>query len=281
MDKLYGSRSIRPVSDIDIMVVPEDFSKAKEIIEGFGYKYKPSPEFAVLGDKAQDAEEECSNEVSYDLQKGALHINIDLHKYISRYFEKDKIGFIFPEQELRWFEDTIYENINGVLVPCMKIEKEFLFCVFHFVLHHMLEGVKWLLDICQYVSIRELNIDFNDIYEKLENENLKKLVSIALYLSSYITGRDDIFNNASKNCKIKKPGIIEGHIYRNSLFKNRNIKKRYSVFICLPSKFKDRLKVFRYLFCDNSASFEGKSTGRDRGPVKNILYVLKRILRSR
>lgn len=277
MEDLYGSREIRAVSDIDILVTTEDFQKAKELLKNIGYRVKYAD---VLVQSSEEVNEDQLHEISMMKSMGQFSFCIDLHRHLNRYLDASAVSRLFPEHLLPWMEQVDYIQLGSTKVCCMRLETQFLFMIYHYILHHMMEGIKWLVDICQFNVTQGNTLDWRWIEAAVPNRNLHKLTAIALCLAGDITGDQRLMEHAlSSGVTLPKPGRIEYWLYQNAPFMSSSVLKRYLVFLMLPASWKDRLRVLAYILFEPSASIEGRRVDVQRGAFRNVLYVTKRLFK--
>ena len=146
MEALYGNKEIRPVSDLDVMVLPEHFQPAIDVLLNNGYSIEDN---SIPGGWNATALEDYDGVYEITLVKriGAFSLYIDLHRHMNRYLAGSVINSMFPEHELDWLTQVGLLQLGETRVNCMKPEAQFLFTAYHYLLHHMLGGTKWLIDL--------------------------------------------------------------------------------------------------------------------------------------
>jgi hypothetical protein len=279
MEELYGSRYIRPISDLDILVASDQFQKAKDILSGLGYIVKYDEVFRCFAQEFTEVDDNQLHEIPLVKKQGNIKLYIDLHRHVNRYLEGSVVSALFPGHELPWLDHFDEIKLGKTAVRCMKQETQFLFAAHHYILHHMLGGTKWLIDLCQFTVTAGKDLDWQWIAGQVKNKNLNKLLVLALYLARDLTGEEAALKKAAGSGAVKtKPGRLEYLLYFNVPFMKTSIFKRYLVFLLLPCSWSDRIRLLLYLLFDASASIEGRRPGAKRKSFKNALHVLKRFI---
>lgn len=278
-DAAYENRTIREIGDIDILVGFEDLDKTIEKLEEAHYSFHPIPEFIDLGDKALQASKENLHELSFRKSSGPFMINVDLHIHSNRYLKGSLIDNMFPESSIPWLAHTRLIEIEGISVKCLDLEREFLFSVFHYVLHHFLAGPKWCVDICQFLQKRGNELDWHALSAQISNLNLRHLIILALYICTDLIGDQEMLQKTvAAGFDDYKLSVRQIKRYQANIFKDSSLLRRYKIFLSLPASFADRLRLLRFLSFDQSASMEGRNPEIKRNKWSNLIFVLKRAL---
>lgn len=155
---LYPQPDNRPSNDEDLYVEKEYVQKAKEIMLKQG--------FQVM----QESEEVIT---LVNLNSG---LSIELHTTL--FSEESKAYGSYQHFFNDAFEKAQVHDIQGCLIYSLSYSQHMLFLIMHFVKHFLHGGVgfRQLLDIIMYAEAYGEKIDWNAIYEVLEQEHLLKLV---------------------------------------------------------------------------------------------------------
>jgi Uncharacterised nucleotidyltransferase len=159
----YPDSSLRPVSDIDLLVRPESLGKALQLLEDAGFRCPERFEFAnpmILKDSLVPGEE-----VSLPLEKFGTRALIEVHTQL----ESAEPWFPVPIEKV--LEQTEEIDWNDVPIPILDVH-EFLF---HLVLHltrgHFFSlGLRPLLDIHLWVELQGKRLD----WEWIGRESVKR-----------------------------------------------------------------------------------------------------------
>jgi putative nucleotidyltransferase-like protein len=149
----YPDSSLRPVSDIDLLVRPESLAKALELIDEAGFRCPKRFEFAhpaSLKDSVVPGEE-----ISVPLEKPGTHALIEVHTQL----ESGEPWFPVPIGKV--WERTEETDWNDVRIRILD-PHEFLF---HLVLHlarghFFCLGLRPLLDVHLWVELQEQRLDW-------------------------------------------------------------------------------------------------------------------------
>jgi hypothetical protein len=149
----YPDSSLRPVSDIDLLIRPENLAKALRLIDQAGFRSPKRLEFAHpanLKDFVVPGEE-----ISLPLEKPGTQALIEVHTQL----ESAEPWFPVPIEKV--WERTEETDWNDVRIPILD-PHEFLF---HLVLHlargHFFSlGLRPLLDVHLWVELQEKRLDW-------------------------------------------------------------------------------------------------------------------------
>jgi hypothetical protein len=149
----YPDSSLRPVSDIDLLVRPENLEKALKLIEDAGFRCPERFEFAnplIINDSVVPGEE-----ISLPLEKPGTQALIEVHTQL----ESAEPCFPVPIEKI--WEHIDETDWNDICIPVLDTH-EFLF---HLVLHlsrcHFFSlGLRPLLDVHLWVELQEKRLDW-------------------------------------------------------------------------------------------------------------------------
>lgn len=165
--QLYGKLcDHRPSADEDILIRPEEYWKAKEVLVANGY----APCLKV--DTENKLEE--LQEVSFIHPVEKLHIELHLNP-----IGKENDTHIRLNQHFKNVFDNYREvEIQGITVRTMSHSDHLLFLIIHAFKHFIGSGlgIRQLLDILLYQERYGSEVDFHEMYE-----TLKELKVIAFY----------------------------------------------------------------------------------------------------
>jgi hypothetical protein len=155
----YPDSSLRPVSDIDLLVRRENLEKALKLIEDAGFRCPERFEFAnplIIKDSVVPGEE-----ISLPLEKPGTQALIEVHTQL----ESAEPWFPVPIEKV--WEHVEETDWNDVCIPILDVH-EFLF---HLVLHlsrgHSFSlGLRPLLDVHLWVELQEKRLDWQWILKE-------------------------------------------------------------------------------------------------------------------
>ncbi len=131
---LYPQEGLRPYGDIDLLIRPEAYEAAKEILVGLGFRLRlPAKE----GEKLQ-----IFGEIEFD-KKGPIAVTVDLHwDTLMASWEPRSL---FSGGETWSSLDQIYVGTRAL--PVLRGELLLLYLCVHFAFHHVFDGLLWLCDL--------------------------------------------------------------------------------------------------------------------------------------
>jgi len=149
----YPDSSLRPVSDVDLLVRPESLAKALKLIDAAGFRCPERFEFAnplILKDSVVPGEE-----ISLPLEKPGTQALIEVHTQL------ESAEPWFPVPIAKVWEHIVETDWNDLRIPILD-PHEFLF---HLVLHlargHFFSlGLRPLLDVHLWVELQVKRLDW-------------------------------------------------------------------------------------------------------------------------
>jgi Uncharacterised nucleotidyltransferase len=156
---VYGDIAARPMSDLDLLIQPQDLSVTRQILAGLGY----APTGVEM--HAGFTEEFRNEEILY--KGGLVNTCVDLHwrliapVYYQRTFSTD------------WFWETaLPAKINGTPTLVLGTEAQIVYLCAHLMLHHGGKSLFWLHDIAEVVTFYQAKIDWELILIKAKEYDL-------------------------------------------------------------------------------------------------------------
>ncbi|MGB7848165.1 MAG: nucleotidyltransferase family protein [Candidatus Acidiferrum sp.] len=154
----YPHHSLRPMSDIDLLVRPEDLDKALELTFAAGFRCPERYKFANPVGLAEPARSRRTSqfENSLPLQKPGTGSNIEVHTQL------EMAAPWFPVNTARVWEGAEEIEVDGLRVHTLE-KHEFLFhLVMHLARHHIFElGLRPLLDVHLWVALHRDRLDWD------------------------------------------------------------------------------------------------------------------------
>jgi hypothetical protein len=193
MEDMYGNTGIRPVSDLDILIDRSNYKKLKEFLVSEGFKYDSSINFiGGTGEEFINSRESSNNEVHFYKAFDGRFLNIDLHWGVEGFVKGSPLMDIFPIHNYPWLKYKEIQYVSGKKISCLSSEMHLIHLIFHFSLSHQFMGVKWFIDICQFISKngKEINWDFID--NMIKEPECRKVFGITLNLVLDVMGETSL-----------------------------------------------------------------------------------------
>ena len=153
----YPDHSLRPMSDIDLLVRPESLDKALELTYAAGFRCPQRVKFAhpmaLAGPARSRRASQC--EISLPLQKPGTCSIIEVHTQL------ETAAPWFPVDTARVWEGAEETKVDGLRVRSLE-KHEFLFhLVLHLARYHIFEqGLRPLLDVHLWVALHRERLDW-------------------------------------------------------------------------------------------------------------------------
>jgi hypothetical protein len=131
---LYPQEGLRPYGDIDLLIRPEAYEAAKEILVELGFGLRRT---------AKEAEMlRLFGEIEFD-KKGPITVTVDLHW--------DTLMTSWEPQSL-FSGDEAWNSLDQIslgtrVLPVLRGELLLLYLCVHFAFHHVFDGLLWLCDL--------------------------------------------------------------------------------------------------------------------------------------
>lgn len=195
----YPHHSLRSMSDIDLLVRPEDLEKALELTFAEGFRRPERFKFA-LADVTR-SRRPSQAEISLPLQKPGTLTLIEVHTQL------EMTAPWFPVNTARVWESAVETEVDGLRVRGLE-KHEFLFhLVLHLVRLHIFEhGLRPLLDVHLWVALHRDGLD----WEWIASETVRRGYGDWVHLTLKIVL--DTFNTpipASFFDKVPRPPELE------------------------------------------------------------------------
>ena len=158
-EMIYGNIAARPMSDLDLLIHPENLSLTRQVLAKLGYT-------ATGVDMQTGFTEEFRNEGTF-YKQGIVDIYIDLHwRLISPVYYQRRFG-------TDWFWETCLPvKINQSPALILGCEAEVLYLCAHLMLHHDGKSLLWLHDIAAVINFYGEKIDWELVISKAKEYNL-------------------------------------------------------------------------------------------------------------
>jgi hypothetical protein len=145
---LYPQEGLRPYGDIDLLIRPETYEAAKDILAGLGFRLRlPTKE----GEKLR-----LFGEIEFD-KKGPFTVTVDLHW--------DTLMTSWEPRSL-FSGDEAWSSLDQIslgtrALPVLRGELLLLYLSVHFAFHHVFDGLLWLCDLFLLLRRDEDRIDWD------------------------------------------------------------------------------------------------------------------------
>jgi hypothetical protein len=282
MQDIYGDTSARTMSDIDLLIHPDDRLKALEYLMACGYSNYIIPSFQGSPEDFADLTD-LTGEAHFMKKTGALTVNIDLHwRLRARYPMNDYLALdVFP-----WRENSGAVMIGGVTAKRLSTEMQFIHLALHFAIHHQYTGLRWFIELSLFVRRFGNDLDWEFIYSTASSPDCRKLLGVCLRLIA------DYMGNSWTGSEIWRrflpPGTMlpfEYRVYKSCLMKED--RSRLASYICMPlspATLSGRLRLIsRFLFDSQGVIlWHGSDTRVPKWlkPFYNLYIIGSQLLRS-
>ncbi|MGH7428516.1 MAG: nucleotidyltransferase family protein [Candidatus Methylomirabilaceae bacterium] len=147
---LYPQEALPPYGDIDLLIQPESYEAAKEILVGLGFRLRlPSKEEEKL---------HLFGEIEFD-RKGPVAVMVNLHwDTLMASWEPRSL---LSRDETWNSVDRISLGPRGVLV--LRGEVLLLYLCVHFAFHHVFDGLLWLCDLSLLLRRDAVRFDWDHL----------------------------------------------------------------------------------------------------------------------
>ena len=173
-ESLYGDQGLRSFSDIDFLISPADFERAKQALAEIGYR--PS---ADLNPAVERLWLRTGYERSFD---GAAGKNlVELQWALLPYFYGVDLGV---EDLLARAGRTV---VGGCEVPCLSCEDSVLVLCLH-AAKHLWTRLIWLTDIAE--TLRAEAIDYSRVFSQARRLGIARILGVSFWLVKNVLGAE-------------------------------------------------------------------------------------------
>lgn len=173
----YGKLSLRQCGDLDILVEPQNFLKAKNLLIDQGYQpVKPScflteaQEIAYLQDRGE-----------YSLMRIDSKVFVDLHQRITA-----KHFFLFPlDFEFLWERRQVVSLARSKVVNFCTEDLLIILCIHGS--KHLWERLGWICDIAELIHSHQ-EIDWQELMEQAKRLGCSRMLNLGLFLTYLLLG---------------------------------------------------------------------------------------------
>lgn len=149
--KYYPNSSLREMSDLDVLVYPEDFGKAKKVFDSF----------------CSEKPEQVDNEYEYSYMLN--NVTIELQNNLA--YEKNLSGKVDCE---KYFGDLLNHRTMDGDVSVIEPSHSFIYTIYHMAQHFYYSGcgVRMIIDVAVFIKYFRDNFDWDQVLETLKNLEL-------------------------------------------------------------------------------------------------------------
>ncbi len=152
---LYGREALKESVDLDIMLVnPEDFDRAHDVIYGLGYTWSNLNGYP--SEFTQRLFIHAKREVAYSAP--ATRNNIDLH------VKPGSNTYLTARLFRNFFSALESHDLEGVAMPVLPPEKYLAYLCYHGSLHQF-SRLAWLLDIRAFLRLEQDALDYVNLID--------------------------------------------------------------------------------------------------------------------
>jgi hypothetical protein len=254
MQDIYGDDSARTMSDIDVLIRPDDRLKALQYLLADGYSNYVIPSFKGSPDDFVNLTD-LTGEAHFMKKAGALTVNVDLHwRLRARYPMNDYLALDgFP-----WWEHSGTFIIGGSAAKRLSPEMQFIHLALHFAIHHQYTGLRWFIELGLFIKRYGNDLDWEFIYRTALSRDCRKLLGVCLRLVADYMG-DSWIDSKIWRRFLPRSFMLPGEyrFYKRCLM--RDDRSRLASYICMPlssATLSGRLRLIsRFLFDSQGVIF--------------------------
>lgn len=262
MEQVYGNKWVRPVGDLDILISREEYPLVRDHLLNNEFVFCNSDIFRGTGQEYVEVCESFANEMSFVRHTENFTFHLDVHWDVGGLREGSHIKQLYPLHSYPWREGLEPFQFGGASAVRLSLEMQFIHLVCHFALNHQFRGVKWFVDLVQFIERFGEQMDWRWINGIVTDANVKKVFGITLKLVSGVTGGAGCAAEKSEVFMAGNTMTAEYNFYRRHLFSSRSHTGTYLCHVLMPCRLKDKLKVLSYLLFDNTALPHWRISGK-------------------
>jgi hypothetical protein len=260
ISEVYRNPALRPMTDIDLMVRPQDFVIAKETLNGLGYEdVSRGPEDFVK------------------IVNGKI-VDIDVHTgFVNVTRIPSRADAFMVDYDDLW-DRALGVEVDGEPALILSAEDCLLDLSVHVVLHHGMDGLLWFMDITQILE-RYGDIDWNKVTQRAQKYRISKFLYLVL---RYVK---EIFSSGippkvidGTYCPL---GLMERKIFHDALHGKFHACNKFIFALCSAGSIPEKIKLLRQFLLPRPSVLQDKYRMRGILPVyaahfKNIINGLVR-----
>jgi hypothetical protein len=183
MADIYGDTNARRMSDIDLLVRPDDRTRVHDYLLAEGYSAYLDPEFRGSRDEFIAASDQ-TGETHLIKKRGALTLNLDIHWRMQANFDGYPMNESLALDDLPWWENAGSVTIGGMRAGRLSPEMHFIHMAVHFAAHHQYCGLRWFIELCLFLKKFGNDLDWDYIYDSASSDDCRKLLGVCLRLAA-------------------------------------------------------------------------------------------------
>lgn len=283
MEDIYGDTSARGMSDIDLLIRPDDRMKALEYLLAEGYSNYVIPSFKGSQDDFTKLTD-ITGESHFMKKSGVLTVGIDLHwKMRAGYPLNDYLAL----DRLPWWEHNSTVIIGGASARRLSPEMQFIHLALHFAIHHEYTGLRWFIEICLFINRYGNDLDWEFIYKTATSLDCRKLLGVCLRLAADYMG-DSWPGSVIWRRFLPGSALLPGEyrFYNSCLM--RDSRSRLASYTCMtlsPATIAGRLRMISFFMFDPQGvmfwSGSDKQVSKLLQPFYNFYLIGSQLLRGR
>ncbi len=282
IERVYSDETIRPTSDIDILINQEQYNEVQSVLDALNYRF-PTKKMEKLSPlMTKEWVETKKAEIPFVKRDIPFDITVDLHFDMSLFHDNEFMNQMFDMDSYDFLNNTQIIDMDSFYVSCLNDEIEFIYSVYHYTIQHSFMGLKWLIDICYMITNDKFIINWDRVNELVSNPNLRHSLELCLVIVRDIIGRDAFVEHVDYQFKYPKRLVNYKSLsfVVQSTIKSKILSKSQK--LVLPATLLNRFKMLRfYLFERNSIKHRienDKSTRFDVFQPVKLLFVFVREL---
>ena len=178
---VYKDLSLRPFSDVDVLVNREDLPKAGGLLASLGYR-QPTADNGVASERDPDPED-----VAYFEPKFYFFVHQDQGKRVDLQWRVTDRYFSFS-----------LEGGRGRLVPVMVAGRSVLtFAPMDLLLilcahgaKHQWQEIKWICDVAELLRTEKEKIDWRKLQQEASRQGVRRMLNLGLFLAHDLLGAE-------------------------------------------------------------------------------------------
>lgn len=247
---LYPREGLRPYGDIDLLIRPETYEGAKDILAGLGFRLRlPTKEAEKL---------RLFGEIEFD-KEGPISLTVDLHwDTLMTSWEPRSL---FSGDEAWSSLDQI--SLGARALPVLRGEILLLYLCVHFAFHHVFDGLLWLCDLFLLLRRDEDRIDWDRLVAMADRCRCRHALYYSLLFVKVLMAAKvppEVLE------QLRPPAVIRGMmpagqlLFRESLVPQ--MLERYVKFLLIDTQ-QGRWRAFQAWF-QSSKRFSGRQSSDAR-----------------
>ncbi|MFH1201775.1 MAG: nucleotidyltransferase family protein [Candidatus Omnitrophota bacterium] len=174
INSVYGDNpGLRPMIDIDILILPGQLDITEKCLEGLGYKISTRDFGSIIYSRNGDDSLTLSAKLLIEIHWQVLH---------------NKFNRVLNIDEIMFYRRAVNFKIEGLDCLGLSVEDNILYLSLHLTMIHFFENIIWLYDIKRILEVYKESISWDKLLKTANESGTKNMIYYCLSYCKDILG---------------------------------------------------------------------------------------------